>query len=157
MLAEELGAILRAKNLTISTAESCTGGTLGEMITAVPGSSEYYLGGVISYSNNLKERLLSVDHELLSAKGAVSEEVAIAMARGCRSQLGSDLGVSVTGIAGPSGGTPDKPVGLVFIAVSSAKGDLCSRELYTGDRQAVRAQSATRALQMTIEHLKNEF
>jgi len=157
VLAEELGVILRAKKLTISTAESCTGGMLGEMITAVPGSSEYYLGGAISYSNELKERLLSVDRGLLIDKGAVSEEVAIAMARGCRTQLGSDIGVSVTGIAGPSGGTPDKPVGLVFIAVSSSKGERCSREEYTGDRRAIRTQSATRALQMAIEHLKNEF
>ncbi len=151
MLAEELGQLLRSKRLTLSTAESCTGGKMGDMITAVPGSSDYYLGGVISYSNDAKTSILSVDRELIDSMGAVSDEVAVQMARGCMERFSSDMAVSTTGIAGPTGGTPMKPVGLVFICVFSSKASVSSRNLFSGDREAVRIQSAEAALRMAID------
>ncbi|MBE0517676.1 MAG: CinA family protein [Thermoplasmata archaeon] len=151
MLAEELGQVLRSKGLTLSTAESCTGGKMGDMITAVPGSSDYYLGGVISYSDDAKASILSVDSELIVSKGAVSDEVAVQMARGCMERFSSNVAISTTGIAGPTGGTPTKPVGLVFICVCSDKASVCTRNLFLGDREDVRVQSTEAALRMTLE------
>ena len=127
MLAEEVGKLLRSKGLTVSVAESCTGGRLGDMLTDVPGSSDYFIGGVISYGNDAKVSLLGVKPRTLKAKGAVSEEVAIQMAAGVRTKVGADIGIGITGIAGPAGGTPTKPVGLVYVAVSSLGSSECSR------------------------------
>ncbi len=151
MLAEDVGRLLRSKGLTVSVAESCTGGRLGDMLTDVPGSSDYFLGGVISYSNDAKVGLLGVSPKTLKAKGAVSEEVAIQMAAGVRTKLGADIGIGVTGIAGPAGGTPMKPVGLVYIAVSSRRSLECSRNLFRGSRSSIKDQSVRRALKMLRE------
>lgn len=148
MLAEEVGKLLRSKGLTISVAESCTGGRLGDVLTDVPGSSDYFLGGVISYSNDAKVGLLGVNSRTLKAKGAVSEEVAIQMASGARKRLGADIGIGITGVAGPSGGTPTKPVGLVYVAVSSRGSSECSRNVFRGSRSSIKDQSARKAMEM---------
>ena len=109
------------RGLTVAVAESCTGGLIAAAITEVPGASGYFLGGVVSYSNEAKEAFLDVPHALIEAHGAVSREVAVAMASGARSRFGADLAVAVTGVAGPDGGTLDKPVGLVYIGVANAE------------------------------------
>lgn len=154
MLAEEVGKLLRSKGLTVSVAESCTGGRLGDMLTDVPGSSDYFLGGVISYSDNAKVNLLGVKPRTLKAKGAVSEEVAIQMAAGVRTKVGADIGIGITGIAGPAGGTPTKPVGLVYVAVSSTRSSECSRNVFRGSRSSIKDQSARKALELLGEFLE---
>jgi len=154
LLAEEVGKLLRSKGLTISVAESCTGGRLGDVLTDVPGSSDYFLGGVISYSNDAKVGLLGVNSRTLKAKGAVSEEVAIQMASGARKRLGADIGIGITGVAGPSGGTPTKPVGLVYVAVSSRGSSECSRNVFRGSRSSIKDQSVRKALEMLVESLE---
>ncbi len=154
MLADEVGRAMRDKGFTISVAESCTGGLLGNMITDVPGSSDYFLGGVISYSNDSKVSLLGVGEGVLRSKGAVSEEVAIQMASGVRSKFGATIGVGITGIAGPSGGTQSKPVGLVFIAVSAHDSSYCRRAVFDGGRASVKKQAAERALEMVLEQAR---
>jgi PncC family amidohydrolase len=146
--AERLGELLRTAGLTVAVAESCTGGLLGGQITAVPGSSDYFLGGVIVYSNAAKETLLRISPRLLEEKGAVSQEVAIAMAESVRRLLGTDIGIGITGIAGPAGATPGKPVGLVYVALSAADGQWCHRHLFPEDRAGNRARSAEAALRM---------
>lgn len=154
MLASRLGRLLRADGLTLSIAESCTGGRLGDRITDVPGSSDYFLGGVISYGNDAKVQLLGVDKAVLARKGAVSREVALQMATGVRRRFHSDIGVGVTGIAGPSGGSRAKPVGLVFIAVSSGKSSVCTRNLFSGSRTAIKRRSTEVALRMLAEFVR---
>jgi len=146
---ERLGSLLAKKGLTLSVAESCTGGLLGARITDVPGSSATFRGGVIAYQNEVKERLLRVPTRLLEG-GGVSEGVARAMARGCRELLSTDVGVSITGIAGPGGGTRETPVGLVFVAVDSAWGDRSERIAGSGDRAANREEAVRLALEMAI-------
>src|SRR4030065_2110914 len=153
VLAEEIGQMLRTRKLTLATAESCTGGKMGDLITEAAGSSDYYLGGVVSYSNDAKIKLLGVDKKTLYAKGAVSEEVAVEMAEGARKKLGADIGVGITGIAGPMGATPSKPVGLVYIAVSSAKGSLCVENRFQGSRHDVKKLSAETAVGMLKDFL----
>jgi len=153
VLAREVGRLLRERGLTIAVAESCTGGKLGDMLTSVPGSSDYFLGGVISYSNQAKMDLLGVRMGTLATKGAVSAETARQMAAGVRRALKSDVGVGITGIAGPTGGTPRKPVGLVYIAVSSNRGVYCTRNLFKGTRKQIKDQAANRALEMTKRFL----
>jgi len=153
VLAEEIGRTLRGRKKTLAVAESCTGGKLGDMITEVPGSSDYFLGGVISYSNDAKANILGVDRATLEAKGAVSEEVALQMAAGARRALGADIGVGITGVAGPRGGTATKPVGLVYIAVSSGEASVCKRNLFKGSRSSIKNQSAEKALAMLKELL----
>ncbi len=154
VLAEEIGLALRSKRKSLAVAESCTGGKLGDMLTEVPGSSDYFLGGVISYSNDSKVTLLGVDRETLRAKGAVSEEVALQMAAGARRALGADIGVGVTGVAGPGGGTHDKPAGLVYIAVSTGEASVCRRNVFKGSRSSVKKQSAEKALSMLKDLLE---
>jgi PncC family amidohydrolase len=156
MLADEVGKLLKARGLMLAVAESCTGGKLGDMITEVPGSSDYFQGGVISYSNHAKVDLLGVDPKLIAARGAVSEEVAIEMADGARERLHADIGVGVTGIAGPAGGTPTKPVGLVYIAVSSEESSVCSKNDFRGSRSDVKDQAARKALELLLEFLAQE-
>lgn len=153
MLAEEVGELLKSKGLTIALAESCTGGKLGDMITEVSGSSDYFLGGVVSYSNQAKVEILGVDKSTLVVKGSVSKEVALQMAAGARKKLHADIGVGITGIAGPTGGTSAKPVGLVYIAVSSGKTAVCTRNLFKGSRHDVKMHSAAKALEMVNEFL----
>jgi len=139
----------RERSLTIATAESCTGGLLGARITAVPGSSDVYPGGVVAYSNPVKESLLGVPTELLASRGggAVSEEVARAMAAGVRERLGANIGIGITGIAGPGGGSPEKPVGTVWMAVQMGDEVRTFGRVYVGDRGEVRARSAQSALE----------
>jgi nicotinamide-nucleotide amidase len=149
-LADQLCKRLIETRDTVSTAESCTGGLLGSFITAVSGSSEVYLGGIISYCNDIKEQFLGVDRVLLKDDGAVSDSVALAMVRGCRMKFGSSFAVSITGIAGPGGGTEDKPVGLVYIAVASVNKTVCEKCMFSGTREDVRLQSVIYALEMLL-------
>ena len=144
---------LRSRALTLAAAESCTGGMLGARVTARPGSSDYFLGGVVSYSNQAKMDLLGVPPGMLAQYGAVSEEVAGAMAEGARTALGADFALSVTGIAGPGGGTEDKPVGLVYLGCSGPAGTRVRRSSFPGDRDTVRTFSATGALHLLREAL----
>jgi nicotinamide-nucleotide amidase len=142
-----LGAC-RARGLTLATAESCTGGLVAARLTSVPGSSDVVLGGVVSYANEVKVAELGVPPALLETKGAVSAETAEAMARGVRARLGADVGVAVTGIAGPDGGTPEKPVGLVFLCASGPDGELAASFSLPGDRANVRARATVSALHL---------
>jgi PncC family amidohydrolase len=152
-LEEVVGRLLAEKKLTLSVGESCTGGLLGDRITNVPGSSEYFLGGVIAYAYDAKERLLEVKHNTLYEHGAVSPETAAEMARGARKALGADIGISVTGIAGPGGGMPGKPVGLVYIALSARDAERVERFVWDGDREENKAHSVEAALVMLKEYL----
>ncbi len=154
-----VGALLRAAGATLTAAESCTGGLLSQRITAVAGSSDYFLGGAVTYSNELKTRMVGVPAELIAAHGAVSEPVARAMASGVRRALGSDYGVGITGIAGPGGGTAEKPVGTVHVAVAGPTdadgGDGVNHRALRlpGDRERVRRFSAQIALEMLRRRL----
>ena len=150
-LADELGDLLAAKHLTIAVAESCTGGLLGSLITQRSGSSSYFLGGVIAYANSVKSDELGVGADLLRSHGAVSREVAAAMAEGVRSRFRSSLGAAITGIAGPRSDDTDKPVGLTYVAVTAGSGTSVSEHNFKGDREAIRRQAAREALRMTIE------
>jgi nicotinamide-nucleotide amidase len=144
----------RASGFTLAIAESCTGGMLGERLTSIPGSSDVFLGGVIAYHNEVKRSLLGVRSEAIERSGAVSEEVAIQMASGVREKLGADVGVSVTGIAGPGGGTAEKPVGLVWIAVHAS--EVKARRFHVGgDRAEIRQRAAQAALEMVRRALSN--
>ena len=137
----------RERKLTLAVAESCTGGMLGERLTNIPGSSEVFLGGVIAYHNDVKKELLGVTADALEKHGAVSEQVALQMAAGIRERTGADVGVSVTGIAGPGGGTPEKPVGLIWVAVNAS--DAKARRFHVGgDRAEIRQRAAQAALEM---------
>ena len=144
----------RALDFTLAVAESCTGGMLGERITSIPGSSDVFLGGVIAYHNEVKRSLLGVRSEAIERSGAVSEEVVLQMASGVRERLGADVGVAVTGIAGPGGGTPEKPVGLVWIAVHAL--EVKARRFHVGgDRAEIRQRAAQAALEMVRRALSN--
>jgi nicotinamide-nucleotide amidase len=148
-LAAVVGRLLKTRGRTIALAESCTGGLVSTLLTDVPGSSEYFLGSVVSYANEAKERLLGVSAETLRAHGAVSAPSAAEMARGARERFDADLAVAITGIAGPDGGTAEKPVGTVFFAIASRDGSvLGKRRLLLGDRAVVRRTSALHALEM---------
>jgi len=136
------------RGLTLGTAESCTGGLVAARLTAVPGSSEVFRGGVVAYADDVKQAELGVPAELLAVHGAVSAEVAAAMAQGVRSRLGVDVGVATTGIAGPGGGTPEKPVGLVFFHAAGPDGEEALRFELPGDREWIRARSAVAALHL---------
>lgn len=153
-LAATVGKLLSARNLTLALAESCTGGLVGHRVTEVAGSSAYFLGGIVSYANEAKEQLLGVSRETLRDFGAVSAETALEMARGARRVLGADIGLSVTGIAGPTGGTPDKPVGLAYIALSTAGGERCERQVWEGERSENKALSAEAALELLRRYLE---
>jgi len=152
-----MAARLRARCLdlgwTLATAESCTGGLIGHLLTEVPGASDYYLGGVISYSDGVKERQLDVDARTLAAHGAVSAETALAMAQGVRARFGTTIGVSVTGIAGPAGGSQTKPVGLTYVCVADEHGDAVRRHVWHGDRSGNKLLSARAALELLFERL----
>lgn len=150
--ARHLGDALRLRRLTVSCAESCTGGLLCAALTAVAGSSDYVQGGVVSYANAVKETVLGVPAAMLREKGAVSPEVAEAMARGVIAATGSDIGLAVTGVAGPGGGTPEKPVGLIWVAAARRDGRVLLRRL-EGDagREANRARAVRAAIEMGEE------
>lgn len=153
-LEAQVGALLRDREQTVCTAESCTGGLIASRLTDIPGSSAYMLGGVVSYSNSAKQHLLHVRQGTLMAYGAVSEPTATEMALGARAQFGADYALSVTGIAGPGGGTPDKPVGLTYIGLAKPDGTVeVQRYVWEGDRVVNKQQSADAALQMLIDAL----
>jgi len=141
--------------MTLGTAESCTGGGLADVITDVSGSSDYFLGGIVAYANSVKERLLGVEQAVLAAHGAVSEPVAVAMAEGVRRALGVDLGIGITGVAGPGGGTLDKPVGLVYVALASPTGVELRRCQWVGDRITNKRRSVEAALELILAHLEH--
>ena len=147
-IAEKLVALLKAQGLTCATAESCTGGGVGSAITAVPGSSAVFAGGVISYSNDVKRNVLGVSSDILQNVGAVSSETAAQMAEGVRRLLKTDLAVSLTGIAGPDGGSEKKPVGLVWFGLATENGVRTEKAIFRGDRAQVREQAVTHALGM---------
>lgn len=150
-LAARLGARCAALRLTVATAESCTGGLVAHLITEVPGSSAYLRGGIVAYADDVKRSALGVPREVLAAHGAVSAQVALAMAEGVRRVLGTDLGVAVTGVAGPDGGSEAKPVGLVYVAVAGLGAPDVRRFLWAGDRTANKRSSAEAALEMLLE------
>lgn len=147
-VAENLVALLKARGLTCATAESCTGGGVGSAITAIPGSSSVFAGGVVSYSNAVKHSVLGVREDTLSTVGAVSAETAAQMADGVRRLMNVDIAVSVTGIAGPDGGSELKPVGLVWFGLSAKDGTRTERAIFRGNRAEVREQAVVHALGM---------
>ncbi len=153
-LEQVVGALLRARRATLATAESCTGGLLAGRLTEVAGSSNYFIEGVVSYANEAKIDLLGVPRELLEAHGAVSEEVAEAMAAGIRERAGATYGIGITGIAGPGGGSEEKPVGLVYIALADAHESKARRLVLPGDRQFIRTLAVNAALDMVRRKLK---
>jgi PncC family amidohydrolase len=159
----QIGPLLRAKNLKLVLAESCTGGLVGHRITNIPGSSDYYLGSVTAYAYEAKERLLGVQRDTLTIYGAVSRETALEMAHGVRQALSADfgsdrvIGVSVTGIAGPGGGTPTKPVGLVWIALSAPTGAWAYEYYWTGNREENKEHSAEQALRLVLDYLSGNL
>ncbi|MCK4943427.1 MAG: competence/damage-inducible protein A [Candidatus Aminicenantes bacterium] len=150
---EHIIQLLSTRNLTLSIAESCTGGGLGNRITNVPGSSEVFLGGVIAYSNELKMKILGVKKGTLEKKGAVSEQTALEMATGIRRLCQSDIGVAITGIAGPGGATQGKPVGLVCLHLSSEEAEQGVQKIFTGDRQIVKIRSENCCLNLIRQYL----
>ena len=155
--AEVLVSLLRSRGKTMSTAESCTGGLIGASVTDIPGASEVYLGGIVSYSNDAKESILGVAHDTLSENGAVSEQTARQMAEGAVRVFGSDYSVAVTGIAGPGGATETKPVGLVYISVADGPRTVVTRNVFKGDRQAVRESTVREACSLLIDMVEGRL
>jgi len=155
-MATAVGQLLVRQRATLAVAESCTGGLIGKMVTDVAGSSEYFLGGVIAYANQVKQDALGVGQSLLAARGAVSEPVAVAMAEGARKRTGGDYALAVTGIAGPEGGTSAKPVGLVYVALAGPDGTEVVRNVFAGDRETIRLRAALSALNLLRLRLLDE-
>ncbi|MDN3521410.1 CinA family protein [Halomonas ramblicola] len=153
-LAERLGRLCRERGMTLTTAESCTGGGVASAITAVAGSSDYFETGYVTYANAAKRRLLGVPEALLAEHGAVSREVVEAMVAGACRDSGADLGVAISGVAGPGGGSPEKPVGTVWLAWGDAAGAEAECRHYPGDRRAVREQAVREALVGLIRRLE---
>ena len=153
----QIGTLLRQRSMKIAIAESCTGGLVADRITDVPGSSDYFIGGVVAYAYEAKVTLLHVSWDTLRLYGAVSREVVIEMARGVRTALGADIGVSVSGIAGPGGGLPEKPVGTTWIGLSARDGDWARKFVWDGDRRANKEASAQAALQFVLDYLDNKL
>jgi PncC family amidohydrolase len=151
-----VGDLLRQHGLRLAVAESCTGGLIGHRITNVPGSSTYYMGSVTAYAYEAKVRLLGVRWKTLEKFGAVSEETVLEMAKGVRHALAADIGLAVSGIAGPGGGTPEKPVGLVWIGLSTPSRDKAWQHIWEGDRLNVKEQSAEEALKLLADYIRNE-
>lgn len=152
-LVERLQASCLERGLTVATAESCTGGMIAKLITDLPGSSGYFRGGVVSYSDEVKESLLGVPGDQLAAHGAVSAQVARSMAVGAMQRTEASLAVAVTGVSGPGGGSPAKPVGLTYVAVAGSSGVEVRRFVWTGDRAANRESSARAAVELLLERL----
>ena len=148
-----VGQLLTERGMTISAAESCTGGLILHRLTNVPGSSSYVMGGFVTYSNEAKMKFAHVSEQTLTDYGAVSEQTAIEMARGTRAEFGTTIAVSVTGIAGPGGGTETKPVGLTYIGLSAPNAEWVRHHIWTGNRETNKAQSAEAALQLVYDYL----
>jgi len=155
-LEELAGELLQERNLRLAVAESCTGGLIGHRLTNIPGSSAYYMGSVTAYAYETKVRLLGVRWATLEKHGAVSQEVVLEMARGVRKALRADIGLAVSGIAGPGGGTPDKPVGLTWTGLSADDYEQAWRLVWPGDRREVKDQSAQASLQVLIDYLASK-
>ncbi len=153
IIEEQLGILLRQNGLKLATAESCTGGLIGDRITNIPGSSDYFLGGVVSYAYEAKVKLLSVSWDTLHKFGAVSRETVLEMARGVRLVLDADIGLAVSGIAGPGGGLPNKPVGTTWIGLSSSDGGEAWIFHFAGERRLVKDQAADQAFHLLVDHL----
>jgi PncC family amidohydrolase len=153
-LAERLQARCIAAGLTVATAESCTGGLVAHLLTEIPGSSAYVRGGIVAYANDVKEAELGVPATTLEAHGAVSAQVAVAMAEGARARLRADLGVGVTGVAGPDGGSEEKPVGLVYVAVAGLGAPEVRRYLWAGDRSENKRDSAAAAIEQLLARVE---
>jgi PncC family amidohydrolase len=152
-----VGRLLERRRMTLAIAESCTGGLVSHRITNVPGSSAYYNGSVIAYSNEIKEAILGVQHDTLAHYGAVSEQTALEMARRARDLLQADVGLAVTGIAGPDGGMPEKPVGLVYIALAAPDGEWAERWMWDGNRVENKAYSAEAVLDLLRRYLEGQL
>ncbi len=153
MIEKEIMDESRKRGLSVSTAESCTGGLVSHRITNVSGSSDYYKGGVIAYANEVKEKILHVAEKTLAEGGAVSAECALEMAEGVRKLLDTDIGIAITGIAGPTGGTPDKPVGLVYIALATKDYAYHEKYIFHGDRGENKREATDAALEMIKMHV----
>ncbi len=154
---EKVSHLLIQEKIKIATAESCTGGLLGHILTNVSGSSAYYSYGVISYNNLAKQQLLGVSKNILVTFGAVSNQVAYAMAEGIRKLSMVDIGLAITGIAGPTGGTEDKPVGLVYIGIATSSGTKVKKYHFHGNRLEIKQQTCYTALTMLFEEIKNKL
>jgi len=154
-LAADVLAAYRARGWSLATAESCTGGLIAAALTSVAGSSDVIRGGVVAYSNSIKEALLDVDYDTLVTDGAVSESTALQMAFGVRKAMHADVAIAVTGIAGPDGGTPEKPVGLVWIATAGPDGARATKHHFEGDRDGVRQRTVNAALQLLLEEARS--
>ena len=155
MLSDKLGRDLYARGLTIACAESCTGGLLTSTLTDIPGSSNYVMGSVVSYSNDVKSRVLGVSEETLSQYGAVSEETAREMAEGVRQLMQTDIGVGITGIAGPDGGSEEKPVGLVYIAIADRMHTIVAKNNFSGTRLENKRAAVEKALSMIHDLIRS--
>ena len=151
-----VGRLLKSKGLTLAVAESCTGGLIGDRLTNVPGSSDYFVGGIVCYSNSVKKKLLRVREMTFERSGAVSEQTVTEMARGVARLLGADVGIAVSGIAGPGGGSKVKPVGLVYICVKTATTLAVETHRFRGGRRAVKEQSAAAALELCRRVIEDE-
>ena len=156
-LEKKIGRILQERALTLGLAESCTGGLVASRITDIPGSSAYFMAGFVTYSNKAKTTFLSVPDKIIARHGAVSNIVAERMAKGVRAAAGVDIGLSITGIAGPAGGSPEKPVGTVFIALATRKEVFVRRFLFSGNRREVRKRSSEEALTMLLDYLEGRL
>lgn len=150
---QQVGRLLVARGWMLATAESCTGGLIGHLLTEVPGSSDYYAGGIVAYANEVKTGILKVSPQDIRHYGAVSASVARAMARSVRTLFSVEIGLSATGIAGPTGGTPEKPVGTVYLGISSPLGEAIEQHIWPYEREMNKLASARRALDMVIELL----
>ena len=150
ILAERLQGRCLGRGITVATAESCTGGLLAHLLTEIPGSSGYVRGGIVAYADDVKVAVLGVPPEVIAAHGAVSAQVAVAMAEGARTRLGADLAVAITGVAGPGGGTEAKPVGLAYVAVAGRGPAEVRRCHWTGDRHVNKRESAREAIEMLL-------
>lgn len=154
-LAQDLGSLLHDKKLSIVTAESCTGGWIAQAITAIPGSSQWFLQGWVTYTNNSKSQELNVPQELITEYGAVSKEVVTAMASGAQKKSGSDIALATSGVAGPDGGTEKNPVGTVWTAIALNNGEVITECLHLdGDRESVREQTVRKILEKAINQIK---
>jgi PncC family amidohydrolase len=157
MLEEILREYMHARGLTIATAESCTGGLVSDRITNVSGSSEYFPGGIVAYSYEAKVSLLGVSWDTLNLHGAVSEETVLEMARGARKLFNADIGISVSGIAGPTGGLPEKPVGTTWFGLAASGGEWARHFVWDGDRILNKHHSSEAALQFVIDYLEGKL
>jgi len=152
-LARRIQDLFIERGLTLATAESCTGGLIGHVLTEIPGSSDYFVGGLISYRDDVKQSGLGVDEHILANHGAVSAQTCVAMAHGARSRFGVSYAISVTGIAGPGGGSEAKPVGLTYVGVADADGHDVRRNVWQSDRHGNKVLSARAALELLLERL----